>query len=511
MNGADALLRTALAAGVDLCLANPGTTELPLLAALDRTAGVRSVLCLFEGVCSGAADGFARMTGRPALSLLHLGPGLANAGANLHNARRARSPLLNVIGDHARWHLPYDPLLASDIEALARALGDQVVRCDAPDAVASSTAHALTSALTPPGRVVSLIIPEDVQAGPAEATPIRVRPPAAPAVSTANVEAVAKALRAGSAAILLAGGGTRDAGLTAAGRIAASTGARLFCDTFPARVERGATHAVLERLPYFPEQALAALAGCQTLILAGARTPVAFFGYPGQPSVLLPEGCTALTLARPEEDVAGALVAVADLLPRAPARPQTASRPAVPDGRLDPVRLGLTLAALQPEGAIVVDEALTSVGPWFGAASAAPAHTLLALTGGAIGAGLPLATGAALACPDRPVIAFQADGSAAYTLQALWTQAREGLHVVTLLCANRAYRILQVELARSGCSAPGPAVHAFTDLSSPAPDWVHLARGFGVPGERVETSESLARALGRALAEPGPHLIEALL
>lgn len=511
MNGADALVRTALAAGIDVCFANPGTTELPLVAALDRAPGLRPVLCLFEGVCTGAADGFARMTGRPALSLLHLGPGLANAGANLHNARRAHSPLLNVIGDHARWHLPHDPLLACDIEGLARPISDDVLRCGVADGVGATTARAIESALTPPGRVVSLIVPDDVQSEATGAPAGAVRVPAAPSVEAEIITRAAKALREGPAAILLAGAGARGAGLAAAARIAAATGAKLFCETFPARVERGGSHPALERLPYFPEQALAALAGCRTLVLAGARTPVAFFGYPGQPSVLVPEGCAQLTLSHPGEDVAAALEAVADSLPRPAASARGAARPCVPEGRLDPVRLGLTLAALQPEGAIVVDEALTSVGPWFGAAGAAPAHTVLALTGGAIGAGLPLATGAALACPDRPVIAFQADGSAFYTLQALWTQAREGLHVVTLLCANRAYRILQLELARAGQAAPGPAARAFTDLASPAPDWVSLARGFGVPGERVETSQALATALERALTEPGPHLIEVLL
>jgi acetolactate synthase-1/2/3 large subunit len=511
MNGADALVRTAVAAGIDVCFANPGTTELALVEALDRNPGLRAILCLFEGVCSGAADGFARMTGRPALSLLHLGPGLANAGANLHNARRAHSPLVNVIGDHARWHLPYDPLLASDIEGLARALGDDVLRCASGPAVAETTARAISSAQTPPGRVVHVIVPDDVQREATTAAPASVRRPTAPPVADTTIGRVAKALGEGPAAILLGAEGARGAGLAAAGRIAASTGARLYCETFPARVERGGAHPLLERLPYFPDQALAALSGFRSFVLAGARTPVAFFGYTGQPSLLVPKSCTEVTLARPEEDVTAALEALDEALPRGGSRAPALARSELARGPLDPVRLGETLAAIQPEGAIVVDEGLTSSGPWFGAAAGAPAHTVLALTGGAIGAGLPLATGAALACPDRPVIALQADGSALYTLQALWTQAREGLHVVTLICANRAYRILQLELARAGQAEPGPAARTFTDLGHPAPDWVSLARGFGVPGSRVETAEALATALRNALAAPGPHLIEALI
>jgi len=511
--GADALVRTARAAGVEICLANPGTTELGLVTALDRTDGIRPVPCLFEGVASGAADGWARMRGSPAMALLHLGPGLANAGANLHNARRAHAPLLAVVGEHARWHLPADPLLASDIQALAATVCDAVFICPGADEVAGQAAAALEATLRPPGGVAALVVPDDVQRQPTRTPSAPVRPAAAPSPAASRIESVARRLRAGSAVLLLGGAGCLGPGLAQADRVRRHADLRLFCETFPARLERGAGLPALERLPYFPDQALEALAGTRTLVLAGAREPVAFFGYPGLPGRLVPEGCHVEVLARPDEDVGAALGALADAVSgssrREPAPPPPLQEPAA--GALDPVRLGLTLAAAQPEAAIVVDEALTSVGPWFAAAAAAPPHTTLALTGGAIGAGLPLATGAALACPDRPVIAFQADGSGLYTLQALWTQAREGLNVVNLLCANRSYRILRVELARAGVAEPGPAARAFTDLVGPAPDWVQLARGFGVEAARVETAEALAEAMRRALASPGPHLIEALL
>jgi acetolactate synthase-1/2/3 large subunit len=510
MNGALALLRTAEGAGANICFANPGTTELPLVAALDRVPGIRPVLCLFEGGCSGSADGWARMTGRPALTLLHLGPGLANAAANLHNARRARSPILNVIGDHATRHLPHDPLLASDIERIAASVSDTVLRCSSGARVADTTARALEAALAPPGRPVALIVADDVQSEPCSAasTPPRTRPPAR--VPPETVERAARTLRAGRGAILVGRGGALGRGLEAAGRIAAATKARLFSETFAARLERGRSRPVAERFPYFPEQAQSALAGIRTLVLAGAREPVAFFGYPGRPSVLVPEG-GSLRLAGPDEDVARALEDLADALDARQRATTDASPPEPTRGPLDPVRLGLVLAYHQPENAIIVDEGLSSAGPWFGASSGAPPHDVLALTGGAIGAGLPLATGAALACPDRRVIALQADGSGLYTLQSLWTQAREGTHVVTIVCANRSYRILQVELARAGHAEPGPAARAFTDLAGPAPDWVALARGFGVPATRVETSEELARALENAFREKGPHLVEALL
>lgn len=513
MNGAEALLESAVRAGVDLCLANPGTTEMPLVAALDSQRGMRSVLGLFEGVCTGAADGFARMAGRPALTLLHLGPGLANGIANLHNARRARSPVLNLVGDQASWHRSWDAPLSSDIEGLARPVSGWVRATRCADELAGDFARALAAAEGPPGQVATLVVPADCQWEEAPSGPAaRPKARAPERVADERVSNAAVRLRGARAALLLGGDALRAPGLRAAARVAAATGATLFCETFPARVERGAGLPSLTRLAYFPEQASEALAPFERVLLVGCHEPVAFFGYPKGSSRLAPAG-SLLALSRPGEDAAQALEALADSLgapPRAPAA-ATPERPGNPTGRLDPGTLGAVVAARQPEGAVIIDEGATSSGPWWALAEAAPPHSTLTLTGGAIGQGPPCATGAALACPDRPVIALQADGSGLYTLQALWTQAREGLHVVTVLCANRRYRILQIELARAGIAEPGPTAGSLTDLSHPDIDWVSLARGFGVAGTRVETAEELDRALGRALSEPGPHLIEALL
>lgn len=515
MNGAECLLRTAAAAGVRVCFANPGTTELPLVAALERVRDIRAVLGLFEGVCTGAADGYARMTGQPALTLLHMGPGLANGAANLHNARRARVPIVNVIGDHATWHLKADAPLTSDIESLARPVSAWVRHCASAAAVAADTADAIAEAMRPPGHSSTLIVPSDCQwseAGAAAAPHPSVSPPAAP---DGAVRAAAEMLRReGARAVLFMGGAAlRERGLRAAARIVAASGCRLMCETFPARVERGGAMPPVEKLPYFPEMALEAFANSSAVILAGARAPVAFFGYPNRPSVLIPEGRAVATLATLEQDVALALEALADLIGAAkdaPAR-QAKARAGRPTGALDASTIGPTIAALMPEHAIVMDEAATTGLPFFGASMDAPAHSYLALTGGAIGQGLPCATGAAIACPDRRVISFQADGSGMYTVQSLWTQAREGLNVTTLICNNRRYRILQVELARAGISEPGAAARALTSLGRPNLDWVALAQGMGVPGVRVETAEALARELERALKEPGPRLIEMLM
>ena len=513
MTGAELLLRTAAAAGVEACFANPGTTELGIVNALDAVPAVRAVLCLFEGVCSGAADGWGRMRDRPALALFHLGPGLANGIANLHNARRARTPLVALVGEHATWHRSADAPLASDIAALARPVSRFVRIATSAEALGRDGADAIAASLEAGGGVATLAVPSDCQAGEAAGPP----PPVAfggPArVPADRVEVAAAALRGGApAALFLGGRALRERGLVAAARVAAATGARLVSECFPARLERGAGLPAVERIPYFPERAAAALAGLRTLVLAGAPEPVAFFGYPGQPSRFAPDGCAIPTLASPEEDVEGALDDLAAALgaPRRAAPPSPAPSPPAPDGPLTPAAASAILAELQPEGAIVVDESATTGLGWFRPSAASPRHTLLTVTGGSIGMGPPCATGAALACPDRTVIDFEGDGAAAYTLQALWTQAREGLHVVTLLCANRSYRILEVEQQRAG-ARPGPRAASLTDLSGPPLDWVLLARGLGVPATRVDSAAALRDALRRSLAEPGPHLVELLV
>lgn len=508
MNGAESLMRTLAGAGVEVCMANPGTTELALVQALEAVGGIRPVLGLFEGVCTGAADGYGRMAGKPAVTLLHLGPGLANGLAYLHDARRARTPILNLVGDQATHHRPYDAPLTSDIAGLAAPMSDWVREVTSAATLPRDAAEGLAAACA--GQVATLVIPADCQDGEA-AGPVALPPvPAAEPVADAVVDGIAR-LPHGEATLLLGGSALSERGLRAAARVAAATGWRLVQETFPARVERGPGLPAPERLPYFPEQALDALAGAPQLVLAGALAPVAFFAYPGLPSSLVPEGVTAHALARPEQDAAAALERLADAL-GAPA-PQAERRPApqVPTGGLDPGTAIAALAALQPEGAIVVDEGATSSLAYLATSTGAPAHTYLSHVGGAIGQGPPVATGAALAAPGRPVIDLQADGSAAYTLQALWTQAREGLDVTTLICANRRYRILQAELARAGVTEPGPVARGLTDLGGPALDWVRLAEGMGVPATRATTAEELVAQLRTALAEPGPHLVEMVL
>jgi acetolactate synthase-1/2/3 large subunit len=516
MNGAEVLIETARRGGVEVCFANPGTTEMPLVAALDKAPGVRAVLGLFEGVCTGAADGYARMTGRPAATLVHLGPGLANGLANLHNARRARVPLINWIGDQTVDHLPLDAPLTSDIAALTGWAGWTRAVKSAGE-MAEASAASVAAALGHPARIASLILPADAQWDPASG-PLTPGPRAsAPSASPERVREAAQLLRAGGGFVLIGGGALSARGLTAAARVAAASGATVLIETFPALMERGRHLPSFAGLPYFPEQGRAALANAKSLVLAGAREPVGFFGYPNEASRLAPPNAPLCALADPDAgiDAAGALEALADEL-GAPARiavPTRARETFSPTGaKLDIGTLGKALAALQPENAIVVNEAATSGMPWSaGAAPNAAPFTMLGLTGGAIGQGLPTALGAAIACPDRRVIAFQADGSGLYTVQSLWSMAREGVNATVVICANRKYRILQAELARAGIAEPGPKARALTDLGSPTIEWGALAKGFGVPALGACTDTELVEALERSLATPGPMLIEAVL
>ncbi len=513
MNGAQSLIRTLVDSGVEVCFANPGTSEMHFVAALDTVPEMRAVLGLFEGVVTGAADGYGRMAGAPAATLLHLGSGLGNGLANLHNARRARTPVVNVVGDHATYHKRYDAPLESDIETVARNVSGWYRSSARSADVAGDAAQAVAAALGPPGQVATLVLPADVS----WSEPAAPAPPVPPAVRRivpdAVVEAAAKALRSGEHAALLVGGtATLERGLVAASRVAQATGARLFGETFLTRLERGAGLPPLERLGYLAEFMQAQLAGARHLILVDAREPVSFFAYPGKPSHLVPEGCEVHVLATGGDDAVAALEHLADLVAggEEPLR-QEASRPEPPTGALTAEAVAQAVGALLPEGAIVSDEANTS-GLWAPAATAGcPRHDWLTLTGGAIGQGLPLATGAAVACPDRPVLALEADGSAMYTLQALWTQAREGLDVTTVVFNNRSYAILNMELGRVGAEAGGPKALDMLDISRPDLDFVALAAGMGVPATRATTADELVEQLGRAFAEPGPHLIDAVL
>lgn len=515
MNGARSLLRTLIESGVEVCFTNPGTSEMHFVAALDAEPRMRAILGLFEGVVTGAADGYARMAGKPACTLLHLGPGLGNGLANLHNARRARVPIVNIVGEHATYHKHLDAPLTSDIESIASAVSGWIRTSRDAQSVGRDGAEAVAASYGPPGGVATLILPADTawdEPGQPGA-PIQPRTPAEPEDS--RVEAVARVLRESGAAValLLSGSVLTEEGLALAGRIATATGARVLTDTFVTRMARGAGRVNPWRIPYLAEQAIALLEGTRHLVIVETKPPVSFFAYPGLPSELMPTGCVAHVLAEPGEDGVAGLAAVAEAVGAMTASPVVTelSRPPLPTGPLTPKAVAQALAHLLPEQAIVMNESATAGRPIPGLTAAAAPHDWLDLTGGAIGQGMPAAVGAAVASPDRKVLCLQADGSGMYTVQALWTQAREALDVTTVIFSNRRYAILEMEYGRVGAGEPSAATRSLFELSRPELDWVGLARSMGVEGVRATTGEEFARALALGLRESGPYLVEAVL
>lgn len=514
-NGAHALIRTLADAGVEVCFTNPGTSEMHFVAALDDEPRMRAVLTLFEGVATGAADGYARMADKPAATLLHLGCGLGNGLANLHNARKGKVPVVNIVGDHATYHQPLDAQLQSDIETVARNVSPGFVRSSADVAdLGRDAVDAIVAARGLPGQVATLILPADVSWGN-NAEPAAPPPPFDPKpADSATISSTAEIIRSGGrTALLLGGRALREPAILAAARIAAKTGVRVLAEVFPTRLERGAGLPQVERLAYLAELAGVQLAGLKHLILVDAKAPVSFFAYPGKPSELVPEGCAVHVLATPKQDAVSSLEALVRELDVETVEPalQAAGRPDRPRGRLSAEKVCKAVGHLMPEHAILVDEAITSGLMLPVMTAGAPRHDLLTLTGGAIGQGLPNAVGAAIACPNRPVLALVGDGAAMYTIQALWTLAREQLNVTAIVFNNASYSVLNVELERVGAERIGPKARAQLDLAGPNLEFTRLAQGMGVHAVRADTAEDFCKALEYALQMPGPHLIEAVI
>jgi acetolactate synthase I/II/III large subunit len=511
MNGADSLVATLITGGVEVCFTNPGTSEMHLVAALDQRPELRSVLTLFEGVATAAADGYARMSGKPACTLLHLGPGLANGLANLHNASRANVPIINIVGQHATYHVPLDTPLTSDIEGIARPYSKWLKTASSVSLLGQDTAAAIEGCRTPPGRIATLIVPTDIAWSSGGTVGQIAVPPKAPLPATATIEAVAgKLKKARNSALLLSGNTLYGEGLKTAGRIAAGTGAKLFAPYPFTRLQRGAGTPPVERMPYVLEQAVDLLKDIRVLVLVGAAPPIAYFASPNKNSAFTSPECEICTLAKPEEDCAGALEALAAVLgvghtPPCTEPPQGTS---IPTGAITLSGIAAAIAALLPENAIVVDESMTSGrGILPGARGSAP-HDFLANTGGSIGIALPLAVGAAVACPNRRVLCLSADGSGMYTLQALWTMAREALNVTNVIFANGSYAVLKREFSYLGVGDPGPRARDLMEINRPQLDWVSLARGMGVPARRITSLDEYAQGLREGFAASGPTVIE---
>lgn len=514
MNGAESLVRTLVAGDVNVCFTNPGTSEMHFVAALDRVDGMRCILGLFEGVVTGAADGYYRMKDSPASTLLHLGPGLSNGLANLHNAKKASSGIINIVGQHATYHIAHNAPLTSDIEGIAHPVSDWVRTSPAAKSVARDGADAIAAAKGVPGQIATLILPADTAWNNAESIAQVGAIPTPEVVSTKIVDEVARILKSGEPALLLLSHrALREDGLALAACISGRTGCKVMGQCFNPRIARGAGRYSVERLPYVLDLALAALKKFRHVILVEAVDPVAFFAYPNKPSLIRPDGCGVQMLCDIGGDSVGALRALAEAVgARATdVRPQNHPPLARPSGGLNHGSIAQAIAAAIPENAIVVDEAVTTGRSFFTTTAGAAPHDWLQNMGGSIGFGTPAATGAAVACPDRHVICMVGDGSAMYTLQSLWTQAREGLHITTIIFANRTYEILKSEFSNVEAGKPGKKAMDMMNIDCPTLDWVSLAKGMGVPGVSVTSADEFNRALSDSIAAAGPQLIECVI
>ncbi|MEO0410457.1 MAG: acetolactate synthase large subunit [Pseudomonadota bacterium] len=514
MNGADVILQTLARSGVDVVFTNPGTSEMQLVAALDDVTQMRPVLGLFEGVCTGAADGYSRVTGKTASTLLHLGPGLANGLANVHNAKKAGSSVVNIIGDHATYHLHLDAPLTSDIAAVAAPMSHHVESLQTPDDIASGAAAAFTAASAHGGQVSTLIVPADLAWSQATIESVTAQS-GVQTQADGDLASAVEALRASPKKTMLYLGkeAQRDDVIALAGQIQAVTGCRIAAPTFNACLPRGQGRAVLEGTPYFAELAVEFFAGVETIVLIGAKAPVAFFAYPDKPSVLSPDGCELIALAKPGEACLVITEALAQEVGAKAAKVKTpnAQDIAAPHGDIKPDTFAAALARHIPDGAIIADEAISFSMNLPGMTEGSKAHRWMGCTGGAIGQGLSVAIGAAIGAPGAKVIAPTGDGSAMYTIQALWTMAREALDVVVIIINNQAYNILQYEMYRTGANAISPRAQTMLGLDNPQLDFCSMAKGMGVPGHRVTTAQDLDEALARAMAQAGPVLIEAMV
>lgn len=518
MNGAQALFKALVQAGLDTCFANPGTSEMQLVYEIGLTPGVRAVLCLQENTVTGAADGYARMKGKPAFTLLHVGSGFANGIANLHNAGRANTAMVNIVGANATYHQPRFPeheLINGRIIDLARTVSHWAHEARSASDLAVLGGLATRYAQLGSGKICTVVAPTNCHWDPAMA------PAGLPAsietlkVSPETIDQVASALSDGKKTGMVLGSSLlHGSGLELAGRIAAKTGVTLFGETFPSRLARGEGRVPVKLIPYLLEMALNDLANYERLILAGALSPVATFAYRDKPVLKIPETCQVITLATVDHDLLAALGDLTEAVnaPTKPAQLMTRSEALPPTGVLTAEAIGKSLCALMPENSILVDEGATNGQAIFNLTEGARAHDYLsAVCGGAIGGGLPLALGASVACPDRKTIALQADGSGMYTVQALWSMARENADVIVIVLRNDDYAILEVELARVREGEANSRMQSMMNLKNPSLDWVKIAEGLGVPAVSATTAEEFYRLLESALRKKGPYLIEARL
>ena len=515
MNGAESLVGTLLEGNVDVCFTNPGTSEMHFVAALDQYDKMRSILCLFEGCATGAADGYFRMKRTPASTLLHLGPGLANGLANLHNAKKASSGIVNIVGEHALDHIKLNAPLTSDIEGIARPVSHWVKTSKSSKDIAVDGAEAIEMANVNPGQISTLILPGDTAWNEGNAIQsIKLKNKYSTVSSNLIDEALTALREAKNPLILVGGSALEEKNLIKLAKVADKIGCPMKTDWFNARLDKGAGRVNSVRIPYVVDKAVEVLKDFDSIIIIGARRPVAFFAYPNKPGVLTQETTKFIELASLSDDITSVINELSDKVGISDNKPSTVSEfkiPDIPSGPINPTSLGMVLGALIPENAIVVDESVTTGREFFYQTAGSHPHTWLNNCGGSIGFGMPVAIGAAVACPDKKVISLEGDGSAMYTVQSLWTMARENLDIVVLIFANQSYKILQGELTNVGVDNPGKSALEMLSLKDPSLDWVSVSKGMGVDAVRVDNLEDLVKNFKHGLKDKGPFLIEVMI
>ena len=515
MNGAESLVGTLLEGNVDVCFTNPGTSEMHFVAALDQYDKMRSILCLFEGCATGAADGYFRMKRTPASTLLHLGPGLANGLANLHNAKKASSGIVNIVGEHALDHIKLNAPLTSDIEGIARPVSHWVKTSKSSKDIAVDGAEAIEMANVNPGQISTLILPGDTAWNEGNAIQsIKLKNKYSTVSSNLIDEALTALREAKNPLILVGGSALEEKNLIKLAKVADKIGCPMKTDWFNARLDKGAGRVNSVRIPYVVDKAVEVLKDFDSIIIIGARRPVAFFAYPNKPGVLTQETTKFIELASLSDDITSVINELSDKVGISDNKPSTVSEfkiPDIPSGPINPTSLGMVLGALIPENAIVVDESVTTGREFFYQTAGSHPHTWLNNCGGSIGFGMPVAIGAAVACPDKKVISLEGDGSAMYTVQSLWTMARENLDIVVLIFANQSYKILQGELTNVGVDNPGKSALEMLSLKDPSLDWVSVSKGMGVDAVRVDNIEDLVKNFKHGLKDNGPFLIEVMI
>ena len=515
MNGAAAFFKSIVDNGIDTIFACPGTSEMQVVDEVGYS-NLRVVLCLFENSVTGMADGYARMLDKPALGMVHVTCGLTNALANMHNARIANSRMIIFGGGVHVAHEVNEPVhsMLQRQPYVAQIAAQCVIEARSPDQLAAAATQALKASNDGAGKIVYVYGPNNAVWGESSfqgkltsSAEQRQR------VSTATISSIADTLKAGKkTAFILDNLALREEGLEILGRIAEGAGGRLFREWLPSRIAMGAGRVRTETLPYGGAEGRELLSEFDQIVLVGAKIPVCPFSYENQPWVKIPENCNVHTLATADHDILAALEELATQLdlPEKASNRYNRKPGEPPTGPLSGNSIVQSLSILMPADSIVLDEAmLENVMFPLLMDGAAPFDFMAACPGGAIGAGPPVACGAAIACPNRKVILLEGDFSLMQGNTALWSMAQHNLDICVINYNNEGSASLSTELARVRQGEAQPKSIELLRIRKPTIDYAAMAESMGVPASRAETAEEFHLQLTKAMSTKGPHFIDA--